>query len=157
MNKKTKPLLLVPLLLTIALGCINNEPGLEGNQDLSVVNTSSAECKNTTKSAGIWPQSIELKAVNGNQLNVTFINAILNCCTEEIVSSACIEDNILKVFFVENPPGLCDCICPYDLGCIIGNMEAREYEIEICAGGDIPDAKFSFTFSQKLDMEYEIN
>jgi hypothetical protein len=35
-------------------------------------------------------------------------------------------------------------------------MENRKYEIEVYAGGDTPDAKFSFTFSQKLNMEYDI-
>jgi len=156
MNSKIPFLLSVSFLVTIAFGCHKNDSDPLEDQTLSVIETISSGCKGTTKSTTEEPQSIELKAISGNQLQITFVNVLLNCCTENIISNASIENNILKVFFVENPPGLCNCICPYDLECIIDNMENRKYEIEVYAGGDTPDAKFSFTFTQKLDIKYDI-
>lgn len=157
MNSKIPFLLSIFLLATIALGCHKNDSVPFEDQMLSVVETINSGCKNTTKSTEEEQQSIELKAINGNQLQLTFVNALLNCCTTNIISNASIENSILKVFFAENPPGLCNCICPYDLKCIIDNMENRKYEIEVYAGGDTPDAKFSFTFSRKLNMKYDIS
>lgn len=156
MNSKIPFFLTVSFLITFALGCQKNDPDPLEDQTLSVIETINTGCKNTTKSTEEGQQSVELKAINGNQLRLTFVNAILNCCTKNIISNASIENNILKVFFVENPPGLCNCICPYDLECVIDNMESRKYEIEVYAGGDTPDAKFHFTFSQKLNMKYTI-
>ncbi|MCG6186360.1 hypothetical protein [Maribellus maritimus] len=158
MNKKSSFYYLVFFLSIIFAGCNKEKTIPPENQTLNITKTSASDCKNETKSTQDEAQYIELSAVNENQLKVIFANAVLNCCPGEIVSSACIEDSVLKVTFVETPPGgICDCICPYDLECIIDEMENREYEIEIFAGSNIPNASFSFTFSSDLSMKYDMN
>ena len=81
---------------------------------------------------------------------------MLNCCSGEIVLKTNIEDGILKVHFYENTPGICICICHYDLDCIIGSMVSRKYEVEVYTGGNNPDAQFSLTFSPGMNMKYDI-
>ena len=143
---------------TFIFGCTEDNPESLENQSLPIVNTQFSDCKNATKSTKEDEQYIELKSVNENQLKVTFVNAILNCCPGEIFTDAIIQDNVLKVIFIETPPGgLCNCLCPYDLECVIDNMQNQKYKIEVYAGGASPDAAFSFTFSRKLNMKYVIS
>ena len=87
MNAKIQILISVLLLGTIA-GCQKDDSEPLENQNLNIIETNNSGCKNTTKSAEEEQQSIELKAVNENQLQLRFINAILNCCPGEIVSNA---------------------------------------------------------------------
>lgn len=144
-------------LFIFLFGCEEDNPEPLKNQSLPIVNTQFSDCKNATKSTKEYIQHIELESINGNQLKVTFVNAILNCCPGEIVADAFIQDNVLKVNFIETPPGgLCNCLCPYDLECIIDNIQNRKYEIEVYTGGEIPDAKFSFVYSSNLDVKYVI-
>ncbi|MCG6186361.1 hypothetical protein [Maribellus maritimus] len=153
------PTLILMVLLSATLpGCNKDNPEPFKNEKPSVLESQFSDCKNNTKSAGQQRQYILLEAVNTAQLKITFVNAILNCCPGEIVTNVFIQDDILKVVFGETPPGgLCNCICPYDLECVIGDMETRNYDIEIYAGGDTPDAKFSFVFSSRLNLTYTVS
>lgn len=128
---------------------------LESGQ-LTILESNTEGCKENLKSVGA-DQYVELKAESQNHLRVKFVNAIFNCCPGEIISTAFIEDDVLKVVFSEET-GMCDCICEYDVECVVGSMENRNYNIEIYINGiEEPDAKLSFTFSSRLDIRYNID
>lgn len=156
MNLKIPFLIIALLLVIIFSGCQKDESLPPDDQILQVTEVNSSDCKNTTKSAEEDLRSIKLKAVTGNNLSVTFVNAVFNCCPGEIGSNATIENGILKVYFNESMH-MCNCVCPYDLECVIDGMQNRKYKIEVYAGGDTPDAEFSFTFSERLDMTFDIS
>ena len=138
-------------------GCEKGDkyPTLEDKQ-LTVVEVNSGECKQNLKSTET-EKYIELKAEQNNQLRVTLINATLNCCPGEITSKAYIKDEILRINFAEETPGKCNCICDFDLECVIGPMEYRSYTIEVYAGSDKAFAKFTFTYCSCLDSKIKLS
>jgi len=157
---KTQILKLSLFCLVFALmgaSCQNKEqlPPLKDNQ-LTVSEIKTQGCKENTKSTDI-ERYIELKAEGENQLRVKFINATLSCCPGEITSNAFIQNEILKVVFSEQTPILCNCICSYDLECVIGSMENRSYNIEIYVRSENPKANFTFNYSKNLDSRIEIS
>lgn len=109
-------------------------------------------CKENLKSTNI-EKYIELKAEGENQLRLKFINATMNCGGLD-TTSAFIQDGILKVVFVDRP--IADCICYFDLECVVDSMENREYDLEVYVAGDHADADFSFTYSRNLDRTINI-
>ncbi len=140
------------LLLFIGASCEKDEIQPLEDQILTVIETNSDGCKDPLKSSET-EQYIELKAEGENQLKITFINAVLNCCPGEITSNVFIQNEIFKVVFIEETPTKCSCICDFDLECVIDSMENREYNLEVYAHSDRPKAKFRFNYSSKLNSK----
>jgi len=143
-------------LVLIGFACEKNDLPPLDDRVLSVLEIQASDCKENLKSITV-EQSVKLKAVNSTQLQLEFINGSLNCCPGEIQSSAYIEDQILRVNFHEEIPGICNCTCYYDLGCLIDSLENRRYTMEIYIGGDKLDASFSFEYSKNLEQTIKIN
>uniref|UniRef100_UPI003216379A hypothetical protein n=1 Tax=uncultured Draconibacterium sp. TaxID=1573823 RepID=UPI003216379A len=145
----------VMLLAFICAGCQDEEqlPPLEDKQ-LTVSEIKMQGCKENTKSTDI-ERYIELKAEGENQLRVKFINATLNCCSGEITTNAFIQNDTLKVVFIEQYPGGCNCICNFDLECLIDSMENRTYTTQVAAHGEI--AKFTFKYSSALYFKIKVS
>ncbi|MBI9065216.1 MAG: hypothetical protein JEZ14_24745 [Marinilabiliaceae bacterium] len=144
---------LLPVLL--GAGCGKDElPPLE-DKILKVTEMNASGCKDQLKSSDI-ERYVELKAENDNQLRVRFINASLNCCPGEITSNAFIQNEILKIVFMEETMA-CNCICDFDLECVIDSMENRSYEMEVYAHSEKPKAKFTFYYSKKLNARIKVS
>jgi len=144
------------LFAFIGASCQKEELSLLKDKILTVTEVNSTGCKESLKSSEI-ERYIELKAVGEKQLKVKFINATLNCCPGKITSNAFIQNEILKVVFAEETPTKCNCICDFDLECVIDSMEKREYSLEIYAHSEKPKAKITFNYSQKLNTKIKIS
>ena len=142
------------LFILFGAGCQKDEPPLK-DKILTIVEVNSTGCKKSLKSPET-EQYIELKAVGDRQLKVRFINAVLNCCPGKITSNAFIQNGILKVVFIEETPAMCNCICNFDLECVIDSMENREYNLEVYAHSEKPKAKITFNYSSKLNTKIKI-
>nr|WP_321358214.1 hypothetical protein [uncultured Draconibacterium sp.] len=156
MKLKTLKLSLIFLLIAlVVISCQDEEelPPLEDKQ-LTVSEIKTQGCKDNLKSNDI-ERYVELKAEGENQLRVKFINAILNCCPGEITTNAFIQNDTLRVIFSEETPGRCNCICDFDLECVIDSMEQRKYTAKVSAGGDV--ASFTFDYSKSLNSVIEIS
>jgi hypothetical protein len=126
------------------------------DRNMNIVSTNFIGCKEESNST-LVEQYIKLEAVGKNQLRIKFINAHLNCCPGEIYSSAYITNETLKINFREATPAKCNCMCYYDVECIIDSLERREYSVEIYAHSEKPNAKFSFNFSETLNKTIAIS
>ncbi len=144
------------LFAFIGAGCQKDELPPLKDKILTVSKTVSNGCKESLKSTET-ERYIELKAEGENQLRVKFINASLNCCPGKITSNAFIQNGILKVVFTEETPAMCNCICNFDLECVIDSMENREYNLEVYAYSEKPEAKITFNYSQKLNTKTKIS
>ena len=157
MKPKILKLSLVFLLFPlIGASCQDEEelPPLEDKQ-LIVSAIKTQGCKDNLKSTDI-EKYIELKAEGENQLRVKFINVTLNCCPGEITTNAFIQNDTLRVIFSEETPAQCDCICDFDLECVIDSMENRSYSIEVYAHSENPKAKFTFNYTPELNYKTSI-
>jgi hypothetical protein len=126
-------------------------PPLEDKQ-LTVLELQCYGCKENEKSTDL-EQYIELKAEDENKLRLKFSNATLNCAGLDTTYAA-IDDGVLNVTFVGNWQE--DCICEFDLECLLDSMENRSYNIEVYVSGDEPKAQFSFVYSSNLDLQFDI-
>jgi hypothetical protein len=148
-------LLLLPLcVVMLGAGCEKEEDKLQPLKDkvLTIVEMNSNGCKESLKSNEI-EQYIELKAEGEDHLRLIFINATINCAGLD-TAFASIQDTILKVSFIEDPSA--DCVCNYDLECVINSMEKRKYNVEVYVNSDEPKANFEFTYSSKLNSKISI-
>ncbi len=155
--KKMKPKIIklstgILLFLFVGASCQkekNELPPLE-NKILSIIETNFNGCKESLKSSET-ERYVELKAEGENQLRLKFINARINCAGLDTTYAA-INDGILKVTFFDY--NLANCLCDFDLDCVIDSMENREYNLEVYAHGEEPKAKFTFTYSSMLDSKF---
>ena len=139
------------LFALIGVSCQDQEelPPLEDKQ-LTVSEISTQGCKHNLKSNDI-ERYVELKAEGENKLRVKFINATLNCAGLD-TTYAMIRDGILSVTFIDY--NWANCICNYDLECVIDSMEKRKYNATVSAGGKV--TTFTFNYSKSLNSIIEI-
>ena len=146
--------LLVALFLFVILqnGCSNDEFS-SLDRDLNIIEMNSNGCKESLKSTNT-ERYIELKAEKGGQLRLDFINARLNCAGLD-TTYAGIYDGILKVIFIDNPAA--DCVCDFDLECVIDGLTNKVYKLEVYAASEKPKAKITFTYSSRLNAKFDIS
>lgn len=153
MKLKTLKLSLIFLLIAlVVISCQDEEelPPLEDKQ-LTVSEIKTQGCKDNLKSTNI-ERYIELTAEGENKLRIKFVNATLNCAGLD-TTYAMINDGILSITFIDF--NWANCICNYDLECVIDSMEHRKYTAKVSAGGDV--ASFTFDYSQHLDSKVNIS
>lgn len=144
-----KDWLFVGILLLIAFSCEKQEIQEYYNQKLSF---SFSECKNM-KSAELYDDElVEYKYISGDSLMLVLRNVYFNCCQEEgslmVDFELCGDSLIFNEY--EKEPGVCDCICPYDMESIVGPIQKKEYRLIIQIGGQ---EKFSFLIDFKNGLE----
>ena len=139
------------LFALIGVSCQDQEelPPLEDKQ-LTVSEISAQGCKHNLKSNDI-ERYVELKAEGENKLRVKFINATLNCAGLD-TTYAMINDGILRVTFIDY--NWANCICNFDLECVIDSMEQRKYTAQVSVQGEV--TAFTFNYSQHLDFKIDI-
>jgi len=139
------------LFALIGASCQDQEelPPLEDKQ-LTVSEISTQGCKHNLKSNDI-ERYVELKAEGENKLRVKFINATLNCAGLD-TTYAMINDGILRVTFIDY--NWANCICNFDLECVIDSMEQRKYTAQVSVQGEV--TAFTFNYTQHLDFKIDI-
>ena len=139
------------LFALIGVSCQYQEelPPLE-DKHLTVSEISTQGCKHNLKSNDI-ERYVELKAEGENKLRVKFINATLNCAGLD-TTYAMINDGILRVTFIDY--NWANCICNFDLECVIDSMEQRKYTAQVSVQGEV--TAFTFNYSQHLDFKIDI-
>ena len=135
----------------ISVSCQNDDelPALKDKQ-LTVLDQKATGCNTNTKSNDV-EQYIELKAEAENKLRIKFVNAEINCAGLD-TSAVFIVNDSLKVVFMDH--NMANCICYYDLECLVDSMEQRKYKAQVSVGGEV--VKFDFSYSQSLSSKIEI-
>ena len=80
-----------------------------------------------------WPPCGEDRfefTVEGHTLQVFHGNALYNCCLDEIVISAAVEEQLLVLTEEEVAPNPCYCVCCFNAGATINNLPSGEYLVE---------------------------
>ena len=107
--------------------------------------------------AAIPGETCALYDYDGNTLFIDHINAVFNCCQDKIEADISIEGNIITITESEDPPGgLCDCICLFDLTCLIRDLPPGIYTIrfvEPYLAGDDPALEFTADLSYPCSGE----
>ncbi len=92
-------------------------------------------------SASAAGETCALFDYDGSTLFIRHSDAAFNCCLDGVEADIGIEGNMITITESEDPPGgYCDCICLYDLACIITALPPGIYQIRFVepylAGGD---------------------
>ncbi len=124
----------IALFLSVMGGCEKEQKKtVKRKEKLEIKNFSHTDCK---KSAYYIEKSnqrsreeyLELKA-DRKYLRVRHIDALLNCCPEEIIATSKISNDTLYIREKEKSPHGCDCACLYDLDYKIGKLDYTKYYV----------------------------
>ena len=141
-NLKLTILAIATVLLFMA-SCKRTEPNVFG-----IKNFTHSDCKNSDKKSS-EAETIRLKTVNSNDLEITHSNMYFNCCPGEIKTETSLNNDtiILNEYTTADS---CNCICPYDLEYTIGKLDYGKYRIKMTCENE---SYFSFTinFNEKTD------
>jgi len=69
--------------------------------------------------------------VIGNTLWVYHIDAVYNCCIEDIDVTVRVEGNVVDLLETEILQAPCDCVCPYDIATQVTNLSPGIYTVRI--------------------------
>jgi len=144
-NLKLTILILATILLSIA-SCEKTKQDVFG-----IKNFIHSDCKNSLEN-----EKIRLKTVNSNELEITHSNTVLACCPDGELKTEVSLNNDTIVLNEYSTDNNCNCLCPYDLGYTIGELDYGEYKIKM----EHEDYKyFSFTikFNENTDTTIIIN
>lgn len=127
--------------------------------DVRVKDITTGECKNSTLKSVFpdYPEALVLKTGKRHVLEVTHINAVFNCCLPAGISvEAEIRNDSLFLMENEKEPGICNCICPYDVNYSLSPLEYRDYVFVLLWPDGAVRETFSFTFNENTDIRFSI-
>ncbi|NLO71483.1 MAG: hypothetical protein GX102_11220 [Porphyromonadaceae bacterium] len=93
-------------------------------------------------------ETLHLKAIGRDMLQVVHSNVILNCCPGTLSADCHVEGQTIFVTEQESEKG-CKCLCPYDLSYAISPLQAIEYTLQIKGYHPV-----SFRFSSDMDITF---
>ncbi len=111
-----------------------------------------SDCKNGKAAVINEQQSLEYRYAEGNLLFMKHTDVYFNCCQAENnlqIDSRLMGDSII-VSEYEKIPGMCKCICPYDMECTVGPLQKKQYWV-IIRKGDTESCRFPIDFDKELD------
>jgi len=139
------------MLLTAVVACSEDEPRI---QDYLETGFEFSECKNE-KSANVYEnEAVEYRYLEGDKLKLIHKDMYFNCCQPEnnlMVDTQLLGDSII-INEYENEPGLCHCICPYDMECTVSPLQKKEYWV-IFKNDDHERFRFLIDFKEGLEGE----
>lgn len=109
-------------------------------------------CNYEKQMAVYGQQSVEYRYAEENRLFLKHNDVYFNCCQSENnlqVDSRLVGDSII-VSEYEKVPGMCKCICPYDMECTVGPLQEKQYSV-IVKTGEIESFSFRIDFDKELD------
>lgn len=141
---------ILALLIVVLFASCENEESIM--REFSLNSFSFSDCKNE-KGAMIYnDESVGYRYEKGDLLYFAHQNVAFNCCQPEsnlAVVTSLVGDSIIINEF-EKVPGLCKCICPYDMECKVGPLKEKQYWI-IVKTGEIESFRFPIYFDKELD------
>ncbi len=123
----------------------------EIQNEIEVKNVFYSDCKDNSEEQ----ESIRLEVSMQGELRVTHNNTIFNCCSDELKIDVSLNENIL-IFNEHSTKSLCNCICPYDIGCTLDEVTNKEYIFRILKE-NLEYYEFNVTLSSNLDTTIIIN
>lgn len=166
MKKKlfnTIPHFVLLIASIIAAGCNKTE----NHMPMHTSNVTHTACKNNKvrTADGVFPTSgttegsktaydeaveetLHLKAIGRDVLQVIHRDVIFNCCPGTLSADCHIDKQTIFVTEQESE-NACRCICPYDLSYAISPLQSIKYNLQI--KGYLP---VSFRFSDDLDITF---
>ena len=141
MERKGVFLLINLLVLTMGfVGCSNDNEKIKDDTPFTLRNFVHTSCKNKATpdepaSANFaqldsYEESIEYSCKSSGRLYIKHVNAVFNCCAEEIKASTSLTNGRIIIAETEKG-GTCDCICPYDLSFEVGPLKDGKYTVVI--------------------------
>ncbi len=97
---------------------------------MTAENIQFSDCKNTKNATvGYEGESFEYVYETGNKIKLTHKNVYFNCCQTEnnLQIETSLSGDSLIVNEFEKEPGICNCICPYDMECTLGPLATKTY------------------------------
>lgn len=141
---------ILALLIVLLFASCENEESIM--REFSLNSFSFSDCKHE-KGAMIYnDELVGYRYEKGDLLYFTHQNVAFNCCQPEdnlTVVTSLVGDSIIINEF-EKVPGLCKCICPYDMECKVGPLKEKQYWI-IVKTGEIESFRFPIYFDEELD------
>lgn len=95
-------------------------------------------------------ESIHLKMQNNGQLLIEHKNVFFNCSPDTITLSIKTDSTYNIEINEDEVNPMANCICPYNLECIINGIKSEDYFISI-SQGDIEKIKINLDFSNDID------
>ena len=147
MKKRNR--ILAILIVVIFSSCEKDESLV---QEFSLNSSSFSDCKNEKGATFYSNESVKYRYEKGDLLYFLHQNVAFNCCQSEnnlTVVASLVGDSIIINEF-EKEPGMCKCICPYDMECRVGPLKEKQYWI-IVKNGEIESFRFPVYFDKELD------
>lgn len=138
------------ILVLLMLAACTKEESLA--PEFSLNSFGFSECKYEKGAFVNGGESMEYRYAEGNLLSLKHVNVYFNCCQAEknlTVETQMIADSIIVNEF-EKAPGLCDCICPYNMECTVGPLQEKQYWIIVKKGGN-ESFRFLIDFKEELE------
>ena len=127
MKRKGVFLLVNLLMLTMGfVGCSNDNEKTKDDAPLTLRNFVHTGCKELDG----YEESVEYSCKSSGRLYIRHVNAVFNCCAEELRANASVTDNRIIITESEKSSA-CDCICPYDLSFEVGPLTDGKYTVVI--------------------------
>lgn len=141
MKRKGVFLLVNLLMLTMGfVGCSNDNEKTKDDASLTLRNFVHTGCKDKATSAKAvsagfpqldgYEESVEYSCKSSGRLYIRHVNAVFNCCAEELRANASLTDNRIIITESEKSSAY-DCICPYDLSFEVGPLTDGKYTVVI--------------------------
>jgi hypothetical protein len=100
------------------------------------VDTEQTSCKNGAgPEKKDWPQDLVIEYAAG-VLTVTHVNAVFNCCLDDITVSFELGGTALNIYEDEVTPNPCFCECPFDVVTQIEGLEPGVYVVSAYTNGN---------------------
>ena len=143
------------LLFILFFSCNDAEKWEPGN--VRMTDVTHGGCNNLNKSDQAFKELVKLTG-DDSFLKINHINVMFNCCLSRGLGAKI--DLVSDTLFVEEfevEPGICDCICPYDLSYQIESLAEQEYVLCYKRGDGEIFFCYNFVFTSDLELEIEVN
>lgn len=141
------------LIVFIATSCEDKDGA--NAKILEVKDLTYEGCKEQKNTSDSIEEYVEYYTIDSNYLAFRHVNAIFNCCPEEINIEAKIENS--KIFYNSfHMVDGCRCYCLYDTYCKIGPLSFSKYTFKFNTYGIDEPIEFTLDFSQATQGKYTI-
>lgn len=103
---------------------------------------------------GMFAETITVEARENGQLYFKNGNAYFCCEHEKLTIAASVNGKTISITEQETDPRV-NCICPYDLECLVEGLKAGDYEVVVMRD-NLEKCRFNISYSSTLKQSLEI-
>ena len=159
---KTINFCLALLFMAAMTACSSDDEKNDGRQEggkeqKEVVETTSPWTKVTgclEETRGMFAETITVEARENGQLYFKNGNAYFCCEHEKLTIAASVNGKTISITEQETGP-YANCICPYDLECLVEGLKAGDYEVVVMRD-NLEKCRFNISYSSTLKQSLEI-